>query len=260
MSSNNAKQAPPAPQLVAHRGVPAELPENTIIGYDAALQAGAQYVELDIQLTADGIPVLYHDADTLRVSGVPGSLLTRSLAQVRELRASFPARFGERHKDTPIPSLTEFGELIARWPEVTAFVELKRASLGHFGRPGMVDAVITTLRAVRTQVVLISFDDEALAYASATHGVRIGWVLPEWSAANRARAEALAPQYLFSDTKILPARRREIWRGPWRWAAYVVDDPRQALALPARGVDLVETDCIIDMLQNPVLAERARHG
>ncbi len=236
------------------------MPGNTLIGFEAALQAGARYLELDIQLTADGVPVLYHDADTLRMSGVAGRLRTRSLAEVKKLRASFPSRFGDRFKDNPIPSLLEFCELMAVWPEVTVFVELKRASLNHFGRANMVDAVVKILRAFGNQTVLISFDAAAMDYACSTHGMRIGWVLPEWSAANQARAEALAPHFLFCDMDILPQYDHHIWRGPWQWAVYVVDEPHQALALFKRGIDLVETDRIVDMLRHPLLAERAHYG
>ncbi len=236
------------------------MPGNTLIGFEAALQAGARYLELDVQLTADGVPVLYHDSDTLRMSGVAGGLLTRSLAQVKKLRASFPARFGDRFTNNPIPSLLEFCELLAVWPEVTAFVELKRASLIHFGRANMVDATVKILRAFGDQAVFISFDAAAMEYACWNHGVRIGWVLPEWNADNQVRAEAMAPNYLFCDTDILPEHDHDIWRGPWQWAVYVVDDPDQALAFSTRGIDLVETDRIVDMLQHPLLAKRARHG
>jgi glycerophosphoryl diester phosphodiesterase len=255
-----AEYATTAPHLVAHRGVPASMPGNTLIGFEAALQAGARYLEMDIQLTADGVPVLYHDADTLRMSGIAGGLLARSLAEVKKLRASFPSRFGSRFKDNPIPSLFEFCELLARWPEVTVFVELKRASLNHFGRANMVDAVVKILRAFRNQAVVISFDAGAMEYACSNHGVRIGWVLPEWSAENQARAKALSPDYLICDVDILPEHDHHIWRGPWQWAVYVVDDPDQALTLSTRGIDLVETDRIVDMLRHPLLAERARHG
>ena len=260
MPQQTAKHELRAPHLVAHRGVPASMPGNTLIGFEAALRAGARYLELDVQLTADGAPVLYHDADTLRMSGAAGDLLSRSLAEVKTLRASFPSRFGNRFKDNPIPSLFEFCELLAEWPEVTVFVELKRASLNRFGRENMVDAAIRALRTFRNQAVVISFDAAAVEYASSAHGVRIGWVLPEWNADNQARAEVLAPQYLFCDLDILPEYDDQIWRGRWQWAVYVVDDPEQALALSMRGIDLVETDRIVDMLQHPLLAERARRG
>ena len=48
-------------EIVAHRGVPsAEMPENTIPAYQKAIELGADAVDLDVRLTADGVPVVYH--------------------------------------------------------------------------------------------------------------------------------------------------------------------------------------------------------
>ena len=49
------------PELVAHRGYALHYPENTLIGIEAAIRAGARYVEVDVQLSADKVPVLFHD-------------------------------------------------------------------------------------------------------------------------------------------------------------------------------------------------------
>lgn len=236
------------------------VPGNTAIGFQAALQAGARYLELDIQLTADAVPVLYHDRDTRRMSGVEGPLWARTHAEIQRLEASFPARFGDRFRGNPIPSLADFCELLSAWPQVTVFVELKHASLKQFGRQTMVDTVIDTLIEIRRQTVLISFDDRAVEYARGTHGARIGWVLPAWSERTQARADELACDYLFCSTKRLPEDDHRIWRGPWQWAVYVVDEPELALALYRRGIALIETDRIVDMLRHPLLGERARYG
>ena len=55
--------------LVAHRGQPQSYPENSLAGFEHALQAGASYVETDVQITSDGVPVLSHDANLLEISG-----------------------------------------------------------------------------------------------------------------------------------------------------------------------------------------------
>ena len=56
-------------RLVAHRGYPRRYPENTLLSLLAALEAGAEFVEFDVQMTADGVPVLLHDADLRRTGG-----------------------------------------------------------------------------------------------------------------------------------------------------------------------------------------------
>ena len=47
--------------LVAHRGLQARYPENTILGFNKAIEQGAKFIELDIQFSKDCLPVIYHD-------------------------------------------------------------------------------------------------------------------------------------------------------------------------------------------------------
>ena len=59
------------PEIIAHRGNAAEFPENTLQGLESAVSLGLKYVEFDVQLTSDSVPVLFHDADLARVSKRP---------------------------------------------------------------------------------------------------------------------------------------------------------------------------------------------
>ncbi|HEY6564294.1 MAG TPA: glycerophosphodiester phosphodiesterase family protein, partial [Pirellulaceae bacterium] len=81
-------------ELVAHRGLPFRFPENSWLGYRHAVAAGAKWLETDVQLTADGIPILYHDDDTARMSGRPGSLADVSISDLQKLGVFHPERFG----------------------------------------------------------------------------------------------------------------------------------------------------------------------
>ena len=65
-------QATPTPELIAHRGWAYRYPENTLPAIAGALGAGARYVEFDVQITADGVPVLFHDSTLDRTAGRPG--------------------------------------------------------------------------------------------------------------------------------------------------------------------------------------------
>ena len=58
------------PVLVAHRGYSGRYPENTLLAYKAAREQGALYMELDLQMTSDRVPVLHHDESLLRMAGV----------------------------------------------------------------------------------------------------------------------------------------------------------------------------------------------
>jgi len=234
-------------RLVGHRGYPGAFPENTLLGFQQAYLHGARFVETDVQLTRDGVPVLYHDDDTRRLSGVDGSITGRGLAEVELLHASYPARFGERFLGTPVSTLPAFAGWLHRRPGVTAFVEIKAQSIGVFGAGRVVERVVEALSAVAPRCVVISFDDQCVARA-ADSGARTGWVLPAWDARVEHRARELVPEFLFVDARLLPDRGAGAWRGPWRWAVYVVDDLATALDYAGRGIGLVETDVIGDLL------------
>ena len=61
----------PIAQLVAYRGYMQQYPENTWSALEAALQAGACWLEFDVQMCADGYFILLHDADFSRTGGDP---------------------------------------------------------------------------------------------------------------------------------------------------------------------------------------------
>lgn len=229
------------PALIAHRGYAGRYPENTRPALEAALRAGVRYLEVDVQLTADGVPVLLHDAELARTTGVAGRITETRFAAVQRLRAGEPARLGPRFRDTPLPALTELVGLLAAWPAAQVFVELKRDSLDAFGIEAVVARVLEILAPRLERCIVISFAEDALAHARAAGAPRIGWVVSAWNEAQRAIAAALAPDYLFCNYTKIPDPDTPLWPGPWRWAFYEVSDPTVALALARRGAALIET-------------------
>ncbi|WP_448630747.1 glycerophosphodiester phosphodiesterase [Cellulomonas soli] len=73
--------------VIAHRGNSAVAPQNTIPAFEAAWRAGADMIELDVQLTADGAVVVIHDDDLDETTDGTGPLREHTLAQVRALDA-----------------------------------------------------------------------------------------------------------------------------------------------------------------------------
>ncbi|MDX1594514.1 MAG: glycerophosphodiester phosphodiesterase family protein [Gammaproteobacteria bacterium] len=243
-----ARPAPVAgPELIAHRGYPARYPENTLPGLAAALDAGARWLEFDVQLTLDRVPVLLHDATLQRTAGRAGDALALPAAALARVAVGETARLGPAHAGVTVPTLAEALALLDRTPGVTAFVELKGESIARHGVAACLDALAPQLEAARGAWVLIGFDADMLAAAGA-RGWRRGWVLDRAGAAARARAEALRPEWLFVDRRKLRADRDLPWPGPWQWAAYVANSSRTALALGARGFGYVETDDIGGLL------------
>lgn len=238
----------PLPQIVAHRGNAAEFPENTLPSLRSAVDLGVRHLELDVQLSADRVPLLLHDADFRRMSGRADSVFDLDWAAIARLPMSEPQRFGDRYAGVRACSLAEFATELASWPGITAFVEIKRASLRQFGATVVLERVLACLPAVLDRCVVISFDLPCLEAARRGSSARIGWVLGGYDAAARARAARLAPQFLFCDLDRLPPESVPLWPGAWDWAIYEVRDVETARACRARGVRLVETMAVRALL------------
>ena len=238
------------PQVIAHRGYGQHYPENTLPALEAALRAGADGVELDVQLTRDGVPVVFHDADLLRTTGEHGNIFDRELADLRGLSAGEPQRLGDAFVGTPIPTLAEAADMLRRYPDARVFVEIKRDSIPHHQIPQAVSAVLDSCRGLGHQLVVISFDEGVLREArSLEPGVAIGWVLAGWGTAALERAELLEPEYLFCSHRRLPAAPAALWPGPWRWVIYEINDPYAAQALAERGAHAIETIAVEQMVR-----------
>ncbi len=238
------------PQLVAHRGDPTRFPENTLIGLEGAAQAGARFVEVDIQLTSDQVPVLYHDRDLWRVSQCRGSILDTSFDALQSLDAAFSDRFGEKFRGEPIPTLEQFCEYLTRWPDLQAFVEIKSESLQQWGIATVMNRVDAIARPRQPQITLIAFDYECLVWIRQHLPYRIGWILSQYGEEPLVAARALAPDYLFCSHRLLPTAPAMLRQDGWKWAIYTLDTPKEARSMGTRGVALVETDRIGWMLQS----------
>lgn len=248
------------PQLVGHRGYLAKYPENTWPGLEAALSAGACWLEFDVQMCSDGHFVLVHDSNLQRTAGDPRSIFELDSEALRRCSVHEPLRFGDRFSGMEIPGLATVLERLTRFPQARAMVEIKSESLQHWGLERVMDALLAQLEPFGKQCVLISFSHAAIAYAQQHSRIEIGWVLYRYDEDHRQRAQTLQPDFLICNEQKLPAQQPP-WPGPWQWMLYDIIDPALALHWAARGVTLIETADIGIMLQDPLLAQRAcRHG
>lgn len=229
------------PELVAHRGNAADFPENTLPALRSALEAGIPWVEIDVQVSADGVPFVLHDARLERTTRSCGDLRRLTAAELGEVDAGEPGRFGEAFRGTPLPRLAGFVDLLSRHPAAGAFVELKRASLAHHGRADCVERMVEVLGGLRPRCVILSFDAEAAALARVHSPGPVGWVIERFDPPSLAQLEALRPDFVFYDHLKVPAGLATLPGGPWRWAAYEVADAGSALQEARRGADLLET-------------------
>jgi glycerophosphoryl diester phosphodiesterase len=99
------------PQIIGHRGAKVNAPENTIASIRRAYEEGARWVEFDVKLTADDVPILIHDATLERTTNGQGDVRNRTLDEIRRLDAGSwfgPAFAGER-----VPTLAETLDFMA---------------------------------------------------------------------------------------------------------------------------------------------------
>ena len=91
--------------IIAHRGASGLYPENTLLSFNSALELKAPAVEFDVMLTSDGVPMVFHDDDTKRLTGRSGRFNSMTYEQIASLDVS-----GER-----IPTLKEtLSEIMGR--------------------------------------------------------------------------------------------------------------------------------------------------
>lgn len=243
------------PGLVAHRGDAACFPENTLLSLEKALQSGAAYIEFDVQFCLDGTPVVFHDPSLERTCGLKMDLLALPYQKIKTIQASERARFGEQfiNMEVGIPTLEAVVKLLADWPDVHVFVDVKKESLEKFGIAPVINKVRQVIKPILKQCSLVSKSVEALHFSRSIDVPRIGWILEEWSESSHSQAKEMLPDYLFCNHRKIPGPPTRLWSGPWFWGIYEIMDPEQALRLHNRGADLIITKDIGKMIVHPLL-------
>lgn len=244
------------PELVAHRGYALRYPENTLIAVAAAIRAGARFIEVDVQLTRDEVPVLFHDRDLQRVCQTAGAIADFTLARVKTLRAGEFARFGYRFPDVAIATLAELVEFLRQHPQVTVFIELKSEGIARFTAATVLRRVGAEVAALGDRCVLISYSLEILALARSEDYRRLGVVVRKWRERRSRAVRALGPEFLFCDKDNLP-RWGSLRAHATKLVVFEVTDPIVALRLAHRGVAFIETFAVGELKQQMELLAAA---
>jgi glycerophosphoryl diester phosphodiesterase len=138
--------------LWAHRGASASAPENTLAAFVLAERQGADGIELDVQLSRDGVPVILHDETLERTSNGRGRADRQTWAELRQLDAGswFDTAFA--------------GERIPRLSEVLAWADDRLQLNLEVKDSAAAAALLATLRQFpRARVLISSFDHQLLA-------------------------------------------------------------------------------------------------
>lgn len=226
--------------IASHRGGGVAAPENTLPAITAALSGGFDYVEVDVALTADRVPVLMHDATVDRTTNGHGRLSALTLAQVRELDAG--SWFDPRYAGTPVPTFTEFLDVLAASGH-RAIVELK----GEWDAAAVAAAVAElTARDLQRRIAVSSFDARTLAAVEEASPVvpRLFILRHLPPDVVRAAKEASVRGIVVQRKALLqrPEIVEELHHAGIRVVAYTLNSNTQWREVTALGVDGIVTD------------------
>lgn len=143
---------------IAHRGFSGKYPENSMLAFQKAYEAGCDGVEMDVHLTRDHVIVIMHDEDIARTTNGKGLIKDYTYEELRAFDAS--AEFRGMYGFTPIPTLKEYCTWAKNLPLLTN-IELKNSVYYY---DGLEEAVIRMLReyGMENRVILSSFNNASI--------------------------------------------------------------------------------------------------
>jgi glycerophosphoryl diester phosphodiesterase len=216
----------------AHRGGAMDVPENTMPAFEYAVGLGYRYVETDVQVTADGVLVAFHDNDLSRICGRPGLI---SALPWREVRHALV------RGEAPIPLLDE---LLGAWPDLRVNIDCKSDAAAP--------ALVSTLRraAALDRVCVGSFSDRRIRRLRVALGDGLCTALgPSGVAALRfGRPRSMvghAAQVPVRHGRLTVVDRRFVdraHRAGVQVHVWIVDEPAEIERLLDLGVDGIMTD------------------
>lgn len=215
-------------ELIAHRGMPRQAPENTLAGFALAIESGVDGIELDVHATRDGTVVVHHDPRLWQQESPdrrPGpAIASLTLDELRRATPGAPA----------VPTLDETLALVR--DRATVYVEVKA--------PRIEDAVVACIARRHAPAAIHSFDHRV--------SLRVREMVPD------LHTGILSASYLLEPERALrAARARDFWQW-WemidatlvervhdaggRVIAWTVNAPHAVERLAALGVDAICTD------------------
>jgi glycerophosphoryl diester phosphodiesterase len=225
--------------VVGHRGALGYAPENTMASFEKGVECGADLLELDVHLTADGELAVIHDDDVSRTTDGRGAVRTMTLAELWRLDAG--GWFNERYRGERMPSLAD----VLAWARsrVELLVEIKG---GPLPAPGIEEKVVAAVRAHRMldHVMVISFHHESvkrvkeLEPSLATGILYSARLVDTVGAARAARADSVRPGWAYWTAELV----EEVHAAGLVAHAWNANDEARMEYLVKLGVDSVGTD------------------
>lgn len=235
------------PPIIAHRGVSALAPENTIPAFQKVHECGLSWAEFDVTLTKCGEVVVFHDDELMRTTNGIGMINDCSYAYLKSLDAG--SWFHPVFHQAKIPTLREVLLLLGQY-NIGLNVEIK-------SYPGHEKALVTRVfeeinhYAGREQPLLISSFSSAILeeVRHISQTVQLGFLMHAWQNDWRQQCDRFDAQSVNVNHNILSEENIKAIKSTGRTLlAYTVNDVARAKQLFSFGVDAVFSDCPHDML------------
>ncbi|QDV54667.1 glycerophosphodiester phosphodiesterase family protein [Rosistilla oblonga] len=234
-------------QITAHRGGATHSPENTMAAFRRAIDDGADWVEIDVQESSDGVVVVAHDSDLKKVAGNPVKIWNATAEELRSI--DIGGYFSADYTSERMPTLEEVLALC----KDTVGVNIELKYYGHTDRLEQRVVDLVERFEMEDQIVIMSLDAKGIA--------KLKKLRPDWicglltavavSDLTRAKVDFLAVNTSLATQSFINAAHR-VGKTVSVWT---VNDAKTMSAMISRGVDNLITDD--PALAGQVLAERA---
>ena len=233
--------------VMAHRGSSKAAPENTLAAIRRAIEDGADFVEIDVQETADGEVVVFHDSDFMKLAGVDLKIWDATTEQLQEI--DIGGRFGKEFNEERVPTLAQVLELCKG--KIGVNIELK-----YYGHDKQLEQRVAEI------VDELGMENEVKAMSLKAEAVRkMKTLRPKWPVGQllsvtvgdmkKIDGDFLAVNASFVD-RALVERAHKNGKEVYAWT---VNDAPSMSTLISRGVDGLLTDK--PALARSVLQQRA---
>jgi glycerophosphoryl diester phosphodiesterase len=231
----------PPVAFTAHRGASIAAPENTMASFRLAMEAGANFIELDVQHTRDSQIVVLHDADFMRMGGDPRRIRDLTAAEVAtiDIGRKYDPKFTGEHA----PTLAEVIDVVRGRTKIN--IELKYNVPDSTLAPAVVE--LLRRKAFLDQVVITSLDYGALKQVESIEpSLRTGHIVTA-AVGNVVRTEA---DFLsLNSARATGTMVRQAHRAGKEVHVWTVNKPEVMLRMIERGVDNIITDDPVTLIR-----------
>lgn len=231
------------PSLLAHRGISSLAPENTIIAFNKAKEMGIKWLEFDVMLTKDNIPIVFHDESLKRTTNGKGKIADHTFKELKKLDAG--RKFSSQFVGEPIPCFKETLNFLKQ-NRLFAVVEIKPTQ----GKDTLtVEKVVHLVECLWPEglnhIIFSSFSLASLIMVRQLLPKQaIGLGLHRWDTSCFELIKALCCTTIHVNHLILTRDRVKLLKkSGCHILAYTVNNPRRAFKLKQWGIDGFFSDC-----------------